>query len=458
MNDRFLNWQTLNSVGHTAHFLTHTLFPPGWITHKWKWYTLEINRRGKTNKPTHKCSSYNSRNWVVAEWPQRDTTDLCLLRFWLPTPERGSSGCWSSSWLSQCPWMYTKHERWQQQRNALYFLPGGQHARASKGLLLKAARAEKRSQRLTATNTWPKRRPRVYVYNTGSNTSTSSSTSRLMAAGKTFPVFVSFFSFFRANPSNEPRVLFAKQTSRKISLLTMIHPVVHFRCCVPLRFGSGQKEIPGDISSGVNRLENHGDGANRLYLIHISIGQLKVWVRDGQTVEKTRRGPQFLSPYEARYALGGPKKKNPTHQRLVHDGRRSLSTRKDLYYYCNRHLFGLVLLHSPASKMQREKKNAANTQKKNVMWNLCHSTSQCSARCVSTTRICCTLVCVHFFFWKKKAKEKGAIQKQAERWSVFRSTSFPNKRILIFLSFFLQRDMKTIFSSLCDFFFSFFPE
>jgi hypothetical protein len=39
---------------------------------------------------------------------------------------------------------------------------------------------------------------------------------------------------------------------------------------------------------------------------------------------------------------------------------------------------------------------------------------------------------------------------------VFRSTSFPNKRILIFLSFFLQRDMKTIFSSLCDFFF-FFP-
>lgn len=52
MNDRFLNWQTLNSVGHTAHFLTHTLFPPGWITHKWKWYTLEINRRGK-NKQTN---------------------------------------------------------------------------------------------------------------------------------------------------------------------------------------------------------------------------------------------------------------------------------------------------------------------------------------------------------------------------------------------------------------------
>lgn len=247
MNDRFLNWQTLNSVGHTAHFLTHTLFPPGWITHKWKWYTLEINKRGKTNKPTHKCSSYNSRNWVVAEWLQRDITDLCLLRFWLPTPERGSlSGCWSSSWLRQCPWMYTKHERWQQQRNALYFLPGGQHARASKGLLLKAARAEKRSQRLTATNTWPKRRPRVYVYNTGSNTSTSTSASRLMAAGKTFPVFVFFFffffSFFRANPFNEPRVLFAKQISRKISLLTMIHPVVHFRCCIPLRFGSGQKE------------------------------------------------------------------------------------------------------------------------------------------------------------------------------------------------------------------------
>jgi hypothetical protein len=61
------------------------------------------------------------------------------------------------------------------------------------------------------------------------------------------------------------------------------------------------------------------------------------------------------------------------------------------------------------------------------------------------------------FFEKKKAKEKGAIQKQAERWSVFRSTSFPNKRILIFLSFFLQRDMKTIFSSLCDFFSFFFP-
>lgn len=188
----------------------------------------------------------------------------------------------------------------------------------------------------------------------------------------------------------------------------------------------------------MNRLENHGDGANRLYLIHISIGQLKVWVRDGQTVEKTRRGPQFLSPYEARYALGGQKKKktNPTHQRLVHDGRRSLSTRKDLYYYCNRHLFGLVLLHSPASKMQRGKKNAANTQKKNVMWNLCHSTSQCSARCVSTTRICCTLVCT---FGKKRQKKKGRFKNKPKDGACFGRPHSQTNAFWFFFPFFTAR-------------------
>jgi hypothetical protein len=175
-------------------------------------------------------------------------------------------------------------------------------------------------------------------------------------------------------------------------------------------------------------------------------------------VEKTRRGPQFLSPYEARYALGGPKKKNPTHQRLVHDGRRSLSTRKDLYYYCNRHLFGLVLLHSPASKCREKKKCGQHTKKERNVKFMPFDLSMFRALCLYNAHLLYTCVCTFLFLKKKKAKEKGAIQKQAERWSVFRSTSFPNKRILIFLSFFLQRDMKTIFSSLCDFFFSFFPE
>lgn len=152
-------------------------------------------------------------------------------------------------------------------------------------------------------------------------------------------------------------------------------------------------------------------------------------------MEKTRRGPQFLSPYEARYALGGQKKKktNPTHQRLVHDGRRSLSTRKDLYYYCNRHLFGLVLLHSPASKMQRGKKKCGqHTKKERNVKFMPFDLSMFRALCLYNAHLLYTCV----YIWKKKAKEKGAIQKQAERWSVFRSTSFPNKRILIFLSFF----------------------
>jgi hypothetical protein len=64
-----------------------------------------------------------------------------------------------------------------------------------------------------------------------------------MAAGKTFPVFVSFF-FFRANPFNEPRVLFAKQTSRKISLLTMIHPVYILGAVYRYDLAAAKKKFP----------------------------------------------------------------------------------------------------------------------------------------------------------------------------------------------------------------------
>ena len=48
---------------------------------------------------------------------------------------------------------------------------------------LPETKREAKSLELTTSNTWPERRPRVYVYNTD-QTSTSSSTSRLMAAGK----------------------------------------------------------------------------------------------------------------------------------------------------------------------------------------------------------------------------------------------------------------------------------
>jgi hypothetical protein len=87
-------------------------------------------------------------------------------------------------------------------------------------------------------------------------------------------------------------------------------------------------------------------------------------------VEKTRRGPQFLSPYEARYALGGQKKKKKPTQPT-----RDLYTTDDGVYQLGKIFiiiataiyFVLSCFTLQRANAEREKKNAANTQKKNVM-------------------------------------------------------------------------------------------
>ena len=172
----------------------------------------------------------------------------------------------------------------------------------------------------------------------------------------------------------------------------------------------------------------------RLYSIHFF--DRGSWKCERQT-GKTRRGPQFFSPYEARCTCGP----NPP---KLHDGRRRLSTREDLYYYCNRHLFFLVLLHSPASDEGSKKINKCG-QQKSVMWNLCHSTSQCSA----VTRICCTHVCTHFFLFFQREKT-GRFKNSPKDGACF---GRPHSQTNAFWFFFTATWKHFFFfGSLCDFF------
>ena len=148
--------------------------------------------------------------------PQRDTIDLFLLRFellLLPTPERRDEllAVVRSSWLRQCPWVYTQQKKRairQQQRT--HFFGSVRHARESKGLLFKAARDEKRSEELRANYVehMTRKTPPCVCIQHGSNINQFQ---HQPADGgrQTFPFSSSFLPFFSAkkkkkkNPFNE---------------------------------------------------------------------------------------------------------------------------------------------------------------------------------------------------------------------------------------------------------------